>query len=403
MPFTPINSPPLFSLLAIGALALVASWCAAHLARWLAPRIGMMDYPDSRRKRHTAPTPLLGGLALVAGMATAWAIVRRGPPELVPYALSGFAIFLTGVVDDMQPLRARVKLACQFVAILPLLAGVPHATRIELLGWTLGIPGIGMVATAVWILAITNMVNLLDGADGVAATFGVICGLALTVVTFHAGQPHLPLLCAATVGSLLGFLLHNWPPAKIFLGDGGSLLLGYLLAITSLEAGVGSGGIWRPLPFLLLFAIPCIDTCMAVLRRWLQNRSVGVGDHGHIHHVLRRQGLSVQRTVLVLAGLALFSGIAMQLALVTQSDLLAVASMSTLAGGLIATKTFGFSEVNALWQAMRHRSAALTISATPDDMGTSKRAARAPLRLRAVHQLLDRGERNTPEHPVRAA
>jgi UDP-GlcNAc:undecaprenyl-phosphate/decaprenyl-phosphate GlcNAc-1-phosphate transferase len=318
----------LLSLLVIAVTAGVVTAVATPLVARFARRVGALDRPGSGpRKVHTVPVPTLGGLAMLLGfvvaLGVAWALPDFRPLFLAssePFALlvGAIVIVLVGVADDLLGLPPTVKLAGQIVAALGVvLFGVQlvhfWVPGLEVISLS---PDLGLPLTILALVAMINAVNLIDGLDGLAAGVVAIAAIAFFVFTLGSGPSGLvetiptsaPLVVAALVGVCLGFLVHNFHPAKIFMGDTGAMLLGLLLG----SAGVAYVGrttapsnvdFYGSIPLLipaLVLAIPFLDTAFAVLRRMLKGQQVTMADRGHLHHLLIAFGHSHRRAVLVL-------------------------------------------------------------------------------------------------------
>jgi UDP-GlcNAc:undecaprenyl-phosphate/decaprenyl-phosphate GlcNAc-1-phosphate transferase len=310
------------SYMVVFVVAMGVTFVATPLVRTIAARLGAVDVPDDR-KVHTTPTPTLGGLAIfagvVAGLATALLIADfrelfQTSSEPVGVLAAAVAMVGLGALDDVRNLRASTKLAGQVVATGALiLAGVqvfyfwlPGAGLISLS------PDMSALLTVVWTVLLVNAMNLIDGLDGLAAGVSAIAAAALFVYAYRSGGG-LPstagLFAALVVGACLGFLPHNFNPARIFMGDSGSMLIGMLLA-SSTVSGVGRtiepnlsdvAGLVVPvlLPFFVL-AIPLADTGFAVLRRIRDRRPLAMPDKRHIHHWLFDMAGSHRQAVLVM-------------------------------------------------------------------------------------------------------
>jgi len=302
-------------------VALALSLILTPLARGLARRLGITDTPDARRV-HQHPTPRGGGIAVAAAVAAALALSCGAPSGPGLWVLAGGALLLAvGAVDDVVSLRVETKLAAQVVAAVLAVAG---GLRFELLG----LPALLEVGlTVVWIVLITNAFNLTDGLDGLVAGVAVIALLAFGGIVLHAGNAALAIPALALAGALVGFLAYNFHPATIFLGDSGSLLIGYALAVLTLTHP-GARTV-RPLVACLLVAVPATDTLLAIARRFLSCclvqwgdgfflrgiveglRNMVRADRRHIHHRLLDLGFSQRRAVLLLyAGAVSTSGLA---------------------------------------------------------------------------------------------
>ena len=286
-----------------------------------------------QRDVHTQPTPSLGGLAMLTGFLAAYALAQQLPaltrgfapvtPEMTAVLVGGLAIVLVGVVDDLYELRALTKLIGQFAAAVIMTAlGIVFTVFYVPFGegTTLILDQVqGMVLSALFTVLLINAVNFVDGIDGLAAGLGMIAGsailvFALTVLHDQGGavSAYPPaIICAALVGICAGFLPHNFEPARIFMGDSGSMLIGLLLSAASVSA---SGKINMSLygaadlvalvsPIIVVIAaiaLPVLDLVWAVVRRTARGESPFKADAGHIHHRLLRLGHTHRRTVLVL-------------------------------------------------------------------------------------------------------
>lgn len=301
------------------AIAVGATPLAARLAR----RVGLVDRPGGR-KEHGGDVPLLGGAAVfaalvlpIAGGLAALALDRGGrlgflapgaaaaqerahaldeAPKALAFLLGAAVMFATGVLDDLRKstFPPAAKLAGQTLAAAILVAG---GARVELLG----APALNAAASVVWVVAVSNAMNFLDHADGVAAGVGLIAAALLGTVAFLEQHYLVALALAALGGGAGGFLVHNFPPAKIFLGDGGSLLLGYSLGgLTLLESYLtrGSPGLLPVLLPPIVLGLPLFDMVAVVAARAWARRPVYEGDRNHLHHRLVRLGMSVRQATL---------------------------------------------------------------------------------------------------------
>jgi UDP-GlcNAc:undecaprenyl-phosphate/decaprenyl-phosphate GlcNAc-1-phosphate transferase len=294
-------------LIALGVTAL-----CTPIVRMLALRFGWVDAPDGERKLHRAPTPAIGGVAIAAGLAAALAYLvvidaaAIGIVNLpVPAIWLGAALILvTGFVDDTRGIGFKGKFFVQVVvAYLLLHAGL----RLDLSalpflsGDIYGEALISIPITMLWIVGVINAVNLLDGLDGLAAGVSLIAFSALSLIFAINGQVGLALASLIISGALVGFLFYNFNPASIFMGDSGSLVLGYLLAALSLAGwGHAEPGIALLVPVVVL-GLPLLDTFVAIVRRLRAGKAVFAPDRDHIHHRLARR-LPQRLAVLTLYG-----------------------------------------------------------------------------------------------------
>jgi UDP-GlcNAc:undecaprenyl-phosphate GlcNAc-1-phosphate transferase len=314
------------SHLAVFATAAIVTGLAAPLAARLARRMGAIDVPADPRRVHREPVPTLGGLGMAAGLAAAMGIawllpwfrpVFEDSSEVTGVLLGVLLLISVGMIDDLRDLPPTIKLAGQITA----------ATLVALFGVQLvhaWVPGVGVVVldsnlglplTVVAIVAMVNAVNLIDGLDGLAAGIVAIAATAFFVFSVIADNPiaesspsAAPLIAASLAGICVGFLVHNWHPASVFMGDTGSMMLGLLLASAGI-AYVGRStapvnadyaGVAPLLAPALILAVPFVDSAFAVLRRLKRRQPLMLADKGHLHHLLITFGHSHRRAVLTL-------------------------------------------------------------------------------------------------------
>jgi len=270
----------------------------------LAFRIGAVDQPG-KRKIHHRVMPRLGGLAVFAGFAVAAAFLGVDS-RLGGLLAGGTVILLLGILDDTRGLSPKVKLFGQTVAAtIVVFSGI----RIEFINnpfngyFFLG--DFSIPFTVFWIVAITNAVNLIDGLDGLASGVSTIALLTVAIIAYQIGQSTVSLLALALAGAILGFLRYNFYPAKIFLGDCGSMLLGFMvavLAVFGLLKGVTVVAFVVP---IIILGVPIFDICFAILRRFYEHKPIFQADKQHLHHRLLSFGFSHRQTVLLIYGLSL--------------------------------------------------------------------------------------------------
>jgi UDP-GlcNAc:undecaprenyl-phosphate/decaprenyl-phosphate GlcNAc-1-phosphate transferase len=261
--------------------------------------LGVVDEPGDTRRVHVRPVPRLGGIALLLGIfVPALAFL----PVDGPYRgiLLGAAVATTiGAIDDFRGLPWWAKLGGQLAA-----AAVAVSFGVGVDRFTFPVVGsqelpewVGVPATVIWILAIMNMVNFLDGMDGLAAGICAIAGSTFTLIGLSLGDPNAALLSAIVAGACFGFLHHNFYPARIFMGDSGALLLGFLLAAVSVEGLVKTAALATLVLPLLVLAIPIIDTSFVVAKRMKYRRPLYAADRTHLHHRFLNIGFSQARAV----------------------------------------------------------------------------------------------------------
>jgi UDP-GlcNAc:undecaprenyl-phosphate/decaprenyl-phosphate GlcNAc-1-phosphate transferase len=288
------------------ALSTLGTW-------WIVRRRGRLgiDQPDGRRKLHEVPVSRLGGLPIYLSMVVGLTVViwcgDHGFKAWAPFLICNTLIFTVGLADDLRPLGARVKLAGQFGAALILYAfGVsidvlsnPFGEGGILLGWW------SLPLTLLWLVAIPNIINLIDGMDGLAAGFGLFLSLTLAFIGYVSLQTDVMIASCLMAAALAGFLFFNLPPAKIFLGDGGAYLIGFFIASVSLKSSNKGSIIAALLVIIIALGVPILDTFFAIIRRTVRGVPVFSADAEHIHHRLILLGYSKTRALAVMYAVCL--------------------------------------------------------------------------------------------------
>lgn len=294
-------------------VALAASILVTPVAIRLAPKIGAVDIPLDNRRMHTKTMPRFGGLAIFAGSTTAMLIFLKFDPRVVTIVMGGALIYILGVIDDIKHLSAKVKFLGQtFVALIMYVNGI----RIEFLTNFLGEGNsqlgdvLCFIITMVWIVGITNTVNLIDGLDGLAAGTAAIASLCIAYTAYIHGTYLAAGAMLALAGATLGFLPYNFYPAKIFMGDGGSLYLGFMLSTLSVLGTVKSATLVTMIIPVLVLGVPIFDTFFAIFRRFVNRRPIMEADKGHLHHRLMKLGYGQRRATLMLYGITAIMGVA---------------------------------------------------------------------------------------------
>ncbi len=338
------------------ALSLGLSLLLTPLVRALAMRIRLVDQPDGRRKIHARTIALGGGIAVflagsgaaaltyLAGWCPAEAFAGRGH-EFVGLLLASVFICALGVADDYGCLRGRHKLLGQIAAVLIVILSGMVIRTISLFDWHIELGLLAIPFTAFWLLGAINSLNLIDGMDGLLSSVGSIIGITLTVMAVLNGQPAVAWAGAILVGALLGFLRYNFPPATIFLGDAGSMLVGLVLGALAIQGSLkGPATVALAAP-MAIFIIPIFDTSAAILRRKLTGRSLYTTDRGHMHHCLLHRGFSNGRALLYIAFFCVLAGVGALGSQLCQNELLAAATIITVVAILLVTKLFGHVEL----------------------------------------------------------
>jgi UDP-GlcNAc:undecaprenyl-phosphate/decaprenyl-phosphate GlcNAc-1-phosphate transferase len=335
------------------ALAFATSFCLTAIARVVARRTGMLDRPDGRRKSHAEPMPLLGGVAVYLSLLITIVLARWvfqwerlvDDDRFVVFLLVSGGLFCTvGLWDDRVGLRPRTKLLGQIAACLPFVLWGRSVESIHVFDTHIALGLLGAVFTIFWLVACSNVINLVDGLDGLAGTIGVICCTAVAALSNMQGFNAPLALGLVAAASLCGFLLHNWPPASIYLGDSGSLMIGFVIGALAIESSIKKAtGFALAIP-LVLVSVPVFDTCMAILRRKLNGKAIGEGDRGHIHHHLQDRGLSRAKSLLVISALCMVMAGVTLVSAYFQNDQLALGLCLALLALLIVGRVFGYDE-----------------------------------------------------------
>ncbi len=284
-------------------VAFVVAAAVTPAAIKIAPKIGAMDIPKDERRMHKKPMPRFGGIAIYLGIMVALAVFALKDKGITSVMTGCTLIYMLGLIDDLKDLKPLVKLCGQIVcATVVYIMGV----RIEFITNYFG-PGnmaFGDVAcfiiTVLWLIAITNAVNLIDGLDGLAAGIAAISALCIGYVAYIHGQYVPTLAMMAIAGAALGFLPYNFNPAKIFMGDSGSELLGFSIAAVSILGTVKSATIVVVIIPALVLGLPIFDTVMAIFRRLAKHQSIGTADKDHLHHRIMKAGFGQKRAVMIL-------------------------------------------------------------------------------------------------------
>ena len=293
-----------YVLLALLTAAVVA--CASTpLVKVLAGKFGAVDIPKDDRRMHDHPIPRMGGLAIFFGFMVSMLLFVSLDNEKKGMLLGAVIIVVLGVLDDKYALPAKPKFLVQILAAL---IAVMAGNRIEVLSnpnifssnpvWDLG--WLSYPITVIWIVAITNAVNLIDGLDGLACGVSTISAATMLVIALLVSELDVAVMMAALAGACIGFLPYNFNPAKIFMGDTGSTFLGFIMATVSVEGMFKQYTIISfVVPFLML-GLPIFDVCFAVVRRISHGQSPMQPDRGHVHHRLIDMGFSQKQAVGVL-------------------------------------------------------------------------------------------------------
>ncbi|MBP3950062.1 undecaprenyl/decaprenyl-phosphate alpha-N-acetylglucosaminyl 1-phosphate transferase [Bacillus sp. YZJH907-2] len=291
-------------------VAFTVSLLSTPLVIKFAKAIGAVDQPDYR-KVHKQVMPRMGGIAIIIGTIAGFLIVPVESPYITSIIVGAGIIVIVGLLDDLYTLSAKYKLIGQLLA-----AGivVMSGLRIELINLPFDVQiQLGFVLSAIltvlWIVAITNAINLIDGLDGLAAGVSTIALASILAMAILDGQYLVVPIAIILIGSILGFLPFNFNPAKIFMGDTGALFLGYAIAVISVMGLFKSVTVFSLVIPIIILAIPIFDTIFAIVRRILNKKKISEPDKSHLHHCLLEMGFSHRKTVLIIYVVNIFFGV----------------------------------------------------------------------------------------------
>ena len=321
-------------ILALG-VSMLLSFALTPLVKRLAYKIGAVDVPKDKRRMHDHPIPRLGGLSIFVGFVIAVMLFAQPDRQLRGILLGACLIVAVGVVDDSHPLGAGIKFILQIVAAL---IAVWHGVIIQTIAnplpfggdyWDFGIMAVPI--TVIWIVAVTNSVNLIDGLDGLADGVSTIAALTMLVIALLMRNIEMAVICAALVGACVGFIPYNRNPAKMFMGDTGATFLGYMLATVSVT---GLFKLYAIISFIVPFIIlgfPIFDTASAFTRRILKGQNPMKADRSHTHHKLIDMGMNQKQAVATLYLVAGVLGLCAVM-IVTSGYVKVILSVAALAG-----------------------------------------------------------------------
>lgn len=290
-------------------IALIVTFIAAviltPLVKKFAIAIGAVDQPNDR-KVHVLVMPRLGGLAIFLSVVIGVIFYKPVSPFLLPIALGALIIIVTGILDDLFELSPKIKLIGQILAASVVILGgikvefinLPFDARLEL-----GLFAVPL--TLLWIIGVTNAINLIDGLDGLSAGVSSIVLATMATMAYVNGNFFVLAISMIMLGATLGFLIYNFHPAKIFMGDTGSLFLGFMLSVLSL-LGFKNITLFSLLVPAIILAVPISDTLFAIVRRALKKKPLSAPDKSHLHHCLLRSGFSHRQTVLIIYAMSAF-------------------------------------------------------------------------------------------------
>jgi len=306
-------TPTSFNLWAPLIAAGLVTAIVTPFAIFIAPKVGAMDVPRDKRRVHNKPMPRFGGIAIYAGLMVGLALFVLGKNAHIPAVMVGCTlIHILGAIDDIKGMKPIIKFGGQVVCATVVFA---MGLRINFItNWfgegnmNLGI-AVCYLATVIWLAGITNAVNLVDGLDGLAAGISAISALSIAYVSYIHGWYVPTMAMMALAGACLGFLPFNFHPAKTFMGDSGSQLLGFAIASLSILGTVKSATLVVVVIPALVLGLPILDTLMAIIRRTIRHQSIGTADKEHLHHRILRAGFGQRRAVLLMYSVSGIMGI----------------------------------------------------------------------------------------------
>ncbi len=345
-------------LLALSA-AFVVAVALTPMFRRLSLKLGIIDAPDAHRKLHREAVALCGGpvvlstVMIVLGIGylftrdfqIAWSQSALAIGALV---LGCFAIVALGLLDDRFGLRGRQKLIGQLLIASGLVACGYRITSVHLLGIPIEFGILSFAISVGWLLLTINSINLIDGADGLCCSVGWIACAGFAAMATIQGHTVQAAFAAAVAGALLGFLVFNFPPAKVFLGDSGSMLVGLVLGALAIRASLKSPTAVSMFGAVAILALPIFDSSMAIVRRKLTGRSIFSTDRGHLHHSLITKGFAQSKLVYMVSLLSGVLATGAFLSSVLNSEVLSLISVLVVIGCLVISRMFGHSELKLL-------------------------------------------------------
>ena len=372
------------------SLVVIAAFLAAvvftPVVRKLAIRFGIVDRPDPLRKLHGRTVARAGGVAVLLAVlvACSGAIFRFDTKNLLNLDIAPYigllvvmvGVNLLGLADDIWTLRGRQKLLGQVVLAFILAMTGFRIMHAQVFGFSFELGFLAIPITIVWLLATTNALNLIDGSDGLCSSLGAVISGALGVIASMNGHFAEAAIAFALCGALIGFLVFNFPPASIFLGDSGSLLIGMITGALAIRCSIKGPTSVAFLAPLAILSIPLLDSTMAILRRKLTGRSIYTTDRAHLHHSLKDKGLGDLGLVLVVIAMALITSAGAILSQLLGRDWLALVGTGVVFAVLVLTRAFGHAEMVLVARRTRNFAKSLLEPAAKTDQITHSKTVR---------------------------
>jgi len=290
------------NILEIILITFLASLALIPIAKKVANHVGAIDIPD-KRKVHKKPMARMGGIAIFGAFILGYILYGDITTQMISILIGAFIMFIMGMLDDIKPIRARYKFLVQIIsAVIVVIYGQIYFDQISFLGLYIKFsPLVSYILSIFFIVAISNAINLIDGLDGLAGGISSIYFFTISSICLLLGRiSGLDfILSIIMLGSTLGFLVWNFPPAKIFMGDSGSLFLGFMISVIALVGFKVATLTSLVIPITIL-AIPIFDTVLAIFRRLLKGESIGAPDKEHFHHQLLKLKFSTRVSILII-------------------------------------------------------------------------------------------------------
>lgn len=281
------------------------------LVKWIAKHVEALDYPNER-KVHKKPMPLLGGLMMFFGFLFGYMFFAPQNTQMLAILIAGFIVILTGMIDDIKPLKARQKMIGQVIAaIIVTFYGDILLNDITFFGFYFDFGWLAYPLTIIFIVALMNCINFIDGLDGLSCGISTIFFATIGVIAFimhNIGSLEIT-LTFIMLGACLGFLIFNFNPAKIFMGETGSMFLGFMISVVCLM-GFKAVTLTSLVVPMLILAIPILDTLFAIIRRIIHKKPIYIADKQHLHHQLLNKKFSQRTTVLIIYAVSILFSLA---------------------------------------------------------------------------------------------
>ena len=347
------------SLVWTSTVAFVASLILTRVVRAVARRCDIVDRPDGKRKLHSRPVPLWGGVAVYAATVLgllAFRLSAAGAEQFTNLSnawiiAAGFVCFV-GSIDDRYNLPSRIKLALQIVSVLPIILLDYAVNRIVVFGCPIELGWFGVPLTILWLVGCINALNLIDGMDGLASIIGLSTAAMLGVIAANQGHEHVAAMAIVLAASLAGFLIYNLPPASIFLGDSGSMVIGLTVGLLGMQGNVKTSATLAITAPAVVMTLPMFDIVAAIVRRRLTGRRFDSPDRLHIHHRLLDRGWTPWQVLCLLGALCLTTGAAATAATIFRRDALAWIAAMSLVVLMIRLRLFGYDEFSLVKHAL---------------------------------------------------